>query len=186
MAYFPPDTTLESITVQRLTVRIASPYASVLERFRALVPPIALSDLRQQTEPEGFSRVIHNTGTTTGFVLFSEFNHGHWIRYFPPFSLAESADPASHIPQPGRGMHRFIFGNPLFAITMIRENIEAALHVPLDCGFVEQKDGSTVMIMILPKGLVAGHAVSDNQQLHEAAQSLEDKVSKLIEAITTF
>lgn len=67
---------------------------------------------------------------------------------------------------------------------MIRESLAAALHVPLDCGFVEQEDGTASMVMLLPDGLVAGHAAArENEQLHEATGTLESKVFALIEAI---
>lgn len=175
----PPNATIETISVRRLTIDIATSYAQAVERFRSLVPPIKLGDLRNATSPNEVEAVVRDTATTTGFVLFTEFNHGHWIRHFPPFTTAPETAGA------GRGVHRFIFGNPLFAITMIRESVEAALHVPLDCGFFEQGDGSAKMVILLPDGLVAGHAgAAENKALHVAAQALEAKLFELVEAIT--
>ncbi|KAM5357275.1 hypothetical protein ACJZ2D_016434 [Fusarium nematophilum] len=175
------NATVEDTTVKRLTANIATSFPKVIDRFRSLVPSINLGNLRAQTSPEGIAQVIRETGTATGFVLFSEFDHGRWIRYFPPFSTPE---PHSNSTVNGPGAHRFIFGNPLFAITMIRESLEAALHVPLNCGFFEQEDGSTRMVMLLPDGLVAGHASErGNEELHQAAKELERKVFELIEAI---
>ncbi|KAJ5117155.1 hypothetical protein N7448_004100 [Penicillium atrosanguineum] len=175
----PPNATVETISVRRLAIDIVTPYAQAVERFRSLVPPIKLGDLRNATSPDQIEAVVRDTATTTGFVLFNEFNHGHWISHFPPFTTAPEAAGVGH------GAHRFIFGNPLFAITMIRESIEAAMHVPLDCGFFEQNDGSAKMVILLPDGLVAGHAgAAENEALHVAARALEAKVFKLIEAIT--
>jgi hypothetical protein len=177
----PANAKVETISVRRLTVDIATPYAQAVERFRSLVPPIKLGDLRNATSPEDVEAVVADTSTTTGFVLFTEFNHGHWIRYFPPFTTTPATAGA------GCGAHRFIFGNPLFAITMIRESVEAAMHVPLDCGFFEEDDGSAKMVILLPDGLVAGHAgAAENEALHGAARALEAKVFELVEAITNY
>ncbi|KAL9106208.1 MAG: hypothetical protein Q9227_008741 [Pyrenula ochraceoflavens] len=190
MANLPTNSEVESVTVRRLSVNINAPYHRVIDRFRTLVPQINLSDLRNQTSPSGIAEVVRKTGTTTDFVLFSQFDHGGWIRHFP--LVSESSSPSEEAAQidgavvhGGRGLQRFIFGNPLFAMTMIREDVEAALHVPLDAAFVEQEDGrSTKMLMMLPGGLVAGHtSASDNEKLKQAASELEGKVLKLIEAI---
>ncbi|KAJ5102988.1 hypothetical protein N7532_003517 [Penicillium argentinense] len=177
----------ESITVQRLAVSIPASYAKVLDRFRTLVPQIKLGDLRASTSAEEIAKVIADTQTSTDFVLFAEFNHGRWIRHFPPFSgeqnLGSGESQGIH---KGRGVHRFIFGNPLLAITMLRENVEAALHVPLDCAFIEQEDGWTRMVMLLPEGLVAGYdEFASNQALREAASNLEEKIFRLVDAITS-
>ncbi|KAJ6134412.1 hypothetical protein N7523_000734 [Penicillium sp. IBT 18751x] len=174
----PSNATVETISVRRLTIDINTRYNQAIERFRSLVPPIKLGDLRNATSPDQIEAVVRDTATTTEFVLFTEFNHGQWIRHFPPFTTAPEIAGA------GRGVHRFIFGNPLFAITMIREDVEAAMHVPLDCGFFEQADGSAKMVILLPDGLVAGHAgAADNEALHVAALALEAKVFKLVEAM---
>lgn len=68
---------------------------------------------------------------------------------------------------------------------MLREDIEAGLHVPVECEFVEQEDGSTKMIMNLPGGLIAGHeAGQKNEGLKKAVGKLEEKILKLIELIS--
>lgn len=64
---------------------------------------------------------------------------------------------------------------------MIREDAEAGLHVPVECCLVEQEDGSTKMIMMLPGGLIAGHGSGqENGKLKEAVGALEEKVLRLI------
>lgn len=186
MTPLPAGAKVENIAVQRLTLDVPTPYAQTIDRFRTLVPRIDLGRLRAQDGPEGISDVIRSTGTSTGFVIFTEFDHGRWIRHFPPFSdTALDGGEGLSSKAAGRGVHRFIFGNPLFAITMIRESLEAALHVPLDCSFVEQEDGSTRMVMLLPDSLVAGHiSVSGNQALHDAALELQGKIYNLMEEIS--
>ena len=96
----------------------------------------------------------------------------------PPQSASQSVKDAVH---GGRGLFRFIFGNPLIAISMIREDVEAGLHVPIECCFVEQDDGGTKMIMMMPGGLVAGHEGGrENERLREAVGGLEGKVLNLV------
>ncbi|KAJ5155288.1 hypothetical protein N7492_008091 [Penicillium capsulatum] len=172
MTSLPPGATIETIAVKRLAVTIPTSYIQTIHRFRTLVPQIDLVRMRAQSSPEEIAETVRSTGTSTDFVTFTEFDHGRWIRHFPPFSDTTQTS-GENSSTSGRGIHRFIFGNPLFAIGLIRESREAALHVPLDCGFVEQEDGSTRMIILLPDGLVASHvAVSDNQALHAAALDL--------------
>ncbi|QUC22023.1 uncharacterized protein UV8b_06264 [Ustilaginoidea virens] len=94
-----------------------------------------------------------------------------------------AAAAAAAAPAP-RAAHRFVFGNPLVAWDMVRQDIEAVLHVPLDCAFVEKPDGSARMILLLRDGLVAGHAaMAANQSMHSAAQQIDDKVYRLIERL---
>ncbi|OOF90626.1 hypothetical protein ASPCADRAFT_211930, partial [Aspergillus carbonarius ITEM 5010] len=145
----PPNTTLSTLTIRRITIHIPQPYDIVLHRFRTLVPPLQPGILRTQPSAEAIAQVIHDTNITSDFVRFAEFNHGSWVHHFlPAVSVAESKE------EGGRQIHRFIFGNPVLAAPMVRESVYAAVHVPLDCGFVEEGDGSTTMVMVLPGGLV--------------------------------
>lgn len=192
----PQNTTTEPVTVHRLTSHTSDSFDTVIQRFRSLVPQVNLRDIVSSTNAKDIEDVIKATGTTTDFVLFYEMNHGRWIRHFPALpqefaltsdtptapdstdSTTHSVDDAVHR---GRGLIRFVFGNPLIAITMIREDAEAGLHVPVECCFVEQEDGSTKMIMMLPGGLIAGHGSGhENGKLKEAVGALEEKVLRLI------
>lgn len=189
----PQNASVETVPIQRLTIDVAVPCAELVERFRHHVPPIKAGVLREQTSAEGIARVIQETGTKSGFVLFAEFDHGRWIRHFPPFSSESTTllGPTAvheHDSERGRGplgAHRFIFGNPLFAIDMIRESVEATLHVPLDCGFVEQPDGSTRIVMLLVEGLIAGHSGTlANEGLRQMTRELQIKVFRLMADIS--
>jgi hypothetical protein len=186
----PKNTTTKPIIVHRLCSYSPAPYHSVIQRFRSLVPAIILADLRLQTSAEGIANAVRKTGTRTEFCLFTEFNHGHWIRHFPSSSAVEVPpenendylhNNLADVVHGGKGFHRFIFGNPVLAIAMIQEDVEAAMHVPLDCSFVEQEDGSTKMIMLLPTGIVTGHGgASDKESLRYAVDVLEEKLLLLI------
>lgn len=176
--HLPPNTTTEPITIHRLSSHTKAPFNEVIQRFRSLVPQVDLRKVASQTSPDGIDEVIKSTGTKTDFVLFAEFNHGAWIRHFP-VSHSSGENPSGV--HGGKGLIRFIFGNPMIAITMIREDAVAGLHVPVECCFVEQEDGSTKMITMLPAGLIAGHAEGrENQKLRAAVGRLEEKVLALV------
>jgi uncharacterized protein (DUF302 family) len=102
----------------------------------------------------------------SGFMLFSEFDHGAWIGKF--------------------GIHRrvlrWILGNPLIAITMLRHDIGAGLFVPVEILLTEQleEQGSTITY-VRPSSLIA---VEDNPQLLAAAQALDTKLHMLITRAT--
>lgn len=191
----PPNTTAEAITVHRLTSFSNLPFDQVIARFRTLVPQIDLRTLSTQNNAQGVEDVVRSTKTSSGFALFAEFNHGRWIQFFPALEtrplMTSGAEPPQDTPgsqgseaagiHSGKGLMRFIFGNPLVAITMLKHDVEAGLHVPVECCFVEQDDGSTKLITLLPLGLIAGHAQGlRNQNLREAVGRLEDMVLRLV------
>lgn len=182
----PQNATIEAVITPRLSCHFNEPYDVVVERFRNLVPPINMPNLRSQTTPEGIADVVNQTNTPTDFCLFIEFNHGAWIRHFPvtPSHQTASDDKVLHDSASPRGLHRFIFGNPLIAITMIQHDVESGLHVPLECLFSELEDGSTKLVMLLPRGTIAGReAISSNEQLNIAVARLEEKLFSLIERL---
>ena len=194
----PPNTTVEAITVHRLTSFSNRPFEQVISSFRTLVPQIDLRKLSTQTNAQGIEDVVRSTNTSSGFALFAEFNHGRWIQFFPaqPKSpLTSSWDESSRETlasqgtsmagiHGGKGLMRFIFGNPLVAATMLKHDVEAGLHVPVECCFVEQEDGSTKLITLLPSGLIAGHDQGlKNRELREAVGKLEDMVLRLVEDV---
>ncbi|PWY80795.1 hypothetical protein BO94DRAFT_567403 [Aspergillus sclerotioniger CBS 115572] len=167
----PQNTTLTPLTIHCLTIHIPLPYETVLQRFRTLAPPLQPGILRTQSSAEAIAQVIDDTNTTSGFVRFAEFNHGSWVHHF----LSPE--------QGGRQIHRFIFGNPILAAAMIQESIYAAVHVPLDCGFVEEVDGSTTMVMVLPGGLVEGDGDADAERMGRAVGEVEGRVFRLVDRL---
>lgn len=193
----PPGTTTEPITVHRLTSYTTTPFATVIQRFRTLVPQVDLKHLRSQTSAEGVREVIKSTldrsyaqseGYQKQFVLFYELNHSRWIRYF-----SESTEdlPVENPLHQGRGLVRFIFGNPLIAVDILREDIESGLHLPVECMFVEtgEKDvGGTKMVVMMPGGLIAGKRNEETSEMQGEAlrvkvAELEANILKLVEEL---
>ena len=75
---------------------------------------------------------------------------------------------------------RWIFGNPLIAITMLRHDYTAGLFVPVDLLLAEGDGGVGCNITyVLPSSLIA---VEQNAPLLAAAQALDAKVEALVSA----
>lgn len=98
----------------------------------------------------------------SGFVIFDEIDHGAWLQRY------------------GLGLKslRWLFGNPLIAVTMIREDATAGLFVPLELLFTENQNGDECTITyVVPSSLIA---IGDNAALLAAARRLDDKVEALM------
>jgi uncharacterized protein (DUF302 family) len=95
-------------------------------------------------------------------MLFAQMNHGRWIEKFGV----------------KRRLIRWIFGNPLIAITMIRHDYTAGLFVPIELLLAESDDGASCSITyVLPSSLIV---VDANPQLLSAAQALDVKAGALV------
>jgi uncharacterized protein (DUF302 family) len=115
---------------------------------------------------EHFEQVVQSQVGESGFMLFHEINHGEWL---PVFGIQ-------------RKVVRWILGNPLIAITMIRHDITAGLFAPVELLLFENEsgDGSTV-IYDLPSSLMA---IERNPTLLEAAHELDRKLQTLVSHVT--
>ena len=176
----PPNITSEPISATRLTSTTSTPFSEIITRFRTLVPPLPKTPPPPPPPPKTrstYETAINSAVGAHGFLLFNEYNHGRWINLFP-----SSNDPNDKGPNDGRGMIRFIFGNNLIAITMIQEDVEAGLCVPIEMLLLETVNGGAKCVAQLPSGLMAGHeAGKSNEKLVAAAQALDGKLLKLIE-----
>jgi uncharacterized protein (DUF302 family) len=154
----------------RVTLSTKRPFDEVLARFRAQVgnasvPEIVRLAAESPDEHTYAEEIEARYVGKSGFMLFAEINHGGWIARF--------------------GIHRrvlrLIFGNPLIAITMIREDISAGLFVPVELLLVDAPDGGTTLTYVQPSSLIA---IDDNNSaLRTAAEALDAKVSALMAAI---
>ena len=115
---------------------------------------------------EHVEQVVQSQVGESGFMLFLEIDHGEWL---PVFGIQ-------------RKVVRWILGNPLIAITMMRHDITAGLFAPVELLLVENEsgDGSTVMYD-LPSSLMK---IERNPALLEAAQELDRKLQMLVSRVT--
>jgi uncharacterized protein (DUF302 family) len=163
-------TEIKSFGGIRLTLRAKLPFDEVLARFRAQVSNASVPEIvrlaTESPDEHTFAKEIETRYVgKSGFMLFAEINHGGWIARFGI----------------RRRALRLIFGNPLIAITMIREDITAGLFVPVELLLVDAPDGGTTLIYLQPSSLVA--IDHDSFALRTAAEALDAKVSALMAAI---
>jgi len=85
---------------------------------------------------EHFEQVVQSQVGTSGFMLFHEIDHGAWL---PVFSIKLK-------------VVRWILGNPLIAITMMRHDLTAGSFVPVELLLVENEsgEGSTLTYDLRP------------------------------------
>ena len=154
----------------RVQVATTRPFDEVLNRLRREVGSAPAAELeaarkRSRTADE-FAREVNQRVGPSGFVLFFEIDHGSWIG---KFGIQRKA-------------LRWILGNPLIAITMLRHDLQAGLFVPVELYVVEQDDdaGATVSYVV-PSSLIA---IGDNRELREAAEALDRKLEDLVLKVT--
>jgi uncharacterized protein (DUF302 family) len=100
----------------------------------------------------------------SGFTIFAEFDHSLWIRAYDL----------------NRRVLRVILGNPLIAITMLREDISAALFAPVELLLTDNDSGATIQY-VQPSSLIV---IKNNPPLLKAAQALDEKLAALISAVS--
>ena len=77
---------------------------------------------------------------------------------------------------------RWILGNPLMAITMLKHDIRAGLFAPVEFMLIENEDGNgCTVIYDVPSSLMV---IEENPPLLEAAQALDKKLLALVSRAT--
>ena len=171
MARHPSRKNVE-FTGVRVQVETLVSFDDVIERLRdlmgqATVPAIVDLAKMVSSEEEYVSEVTERFVGESGFMLFSEIDHGTWIERFGI----------------KRKVLRGILGNPLIAITMIRHDIAASLFVPIEILLAEQLGGQGATITyVRPSSLIA---IGDNPELLAAARALDAKLESLVIHATT-
>jgi uncharacterized protein (DUF302 family) len=153
----------------RLQTDTTLSFDEVLNRLRAQCGRAtagAIAEITARTSSVAdFEREVNsNLVGPSGFMIFAEFDHTPWIRTYG----------LNH------RVLRIILGNPLIAITMLREDISAALFAPVELLLTDNGSGATVQY-VQPSSLMV---ISDNPPLLQAAQALDKKLSALISTIS--
>jgi len=142
----------------------------VLDRLResmgqTTIPEIVELAQKPISEAE-YRRVIQERFVgKSGFMLFHEIDHGGWLSKF-----------GIH-----RRMMRWIFGNPLIAITMIQHDLTAGLFAPVEILVTETEDGlGTTITYVRPSSLMV---IANNPPLMQAAAELDKKLDELVSGV---
>jgi len=150
-------------TGKRIRYHSTLSFDDVLTKLRSRIGKITLADVLDPSGTrEDFERKVQQHTGESGFMLFVEMDHGGWIGKFGI----------------KRRLVRWIFGNPLIAITMLRHDYTAGLFVPPDLLLAESDDGAGCNITyVLPSSLIV---VEANPPLLSAALALDAKVEALV------
>ncbi len=134
--------------------------------MRAEIGAVALEQIATLTAEE-ITSAEFETGVMrylgrSGFTLFAIIDHGAWISKFGI----------------RRRVLRFVLGNPLIAITMIRHDLTAGLFVPVELLLTESADHRKYSLTyVLPSSLIA---VVEKPELLAAAKALDAKLDALV------
>ena len=166
---------IQSTQVKRVRFKSRRSFEEVLQRLHQLVP----AAITPQQYPaammkaggvslESFEKVVRSQTEQSGFMLFAEFDYHQWLGLY---GLQ-------------RKLARWILGNPVIAITMIRHDLEAALFVPVELLLVEDENREGVTVIYdLPSSLMV--TTRENPPLLEAAAALDAKLQDLVTEVTS-
>jgi uncharacterized protein (DUF302 family) len=141
-------------------------FDQVLAKLRSQVGETTIEQIIQLSAMPGtseeFEKRVQGYVGQSGFMLFAQMDHGRWIAKFGV----------------KRRLIRWIIGNPLIAISMIRHDCTAGLFVPIELLLAESDDGTGCSVTyVVPSSLIV---VEANPQLLSAAQALDAKAEALI------
>jgi len=128
--------------------------------------PVKIDDLPARFESwESYKAEVESHVGPSGFILFGVFDHGAWIK---KVGLR-------------RKVVRFVIGNPLLAITMMRHDLTAGLFAPVELILIEEDDDQTSLTYVKPSSLMV---VDANEPLFTAAMDLDAKLQALAAKVT--
>jgi uncharacterized protein (DUF302 family) len=157
------DRTFAGVRVVR---RSSGSMDTVVAKLRARMGRLTFAtviDMAQKARSvEEFEAEAQKFIPESGFVIFDEIDHGAWLQRY------------------GLGLRslRWLFGNPIIAVTMIREDAAAGLFVPIELLFTDNPNGEGCAITyVVPSSLIA---IGNNLALLAAAKRLDDKLEALM------
>ena len=129
--------------------------------------PVLLNEVADNSESwDSYKKVIESRVGPSGFSLFAIIDHGAWIKKVGI----------------RRKVIRFIIGNPMIAITMLRHYLTAGLFAPVELILIEQDNGRSSLTYVKPSSLVV---VAKNDALLDAANQLDSKLHALAQKVTS-
>jgi len=156
----------------RMEVKTPLSFDEVLRRLHSLtghtsIPEIVALAKTAGSEADYVHEIEDRFVGESGFMLFSEIDHGGWIGRFGI----------------RRRALRWILGNPLIAITMLRHDIAAGLFAPVELLLAEQVGGEgSILFYVRPSSLIA---MGEDAELRTAAEALDVKFEALIARATS-
>jgi uncharacterized protein (DUF302 family) len=128
--------------------------------------PVLLNDVAANSESwDSYKKVIESRVGPSGFSLFAMIDHGAWIKKVGI----------------RRKVVRFIIGNPMIAITMLRHDLTAGLFAPVELILIEEDNRRSSLTYVRPSSLMV---VAKNDALLDAARELDSKLHALAQKVT--
>ncbi len=128
--------------------------------------PVQIDDIATTFDSwQSYEREVQSHVGPSGFMLFAQWNHGGWIK---KAGIERKAI-------------RFVIGNPLIAITMLRHDVTAGLFAPVELLITEEENGQSAVTYVQPSSLMA---VEPNEPLRAAAAQLDAKLAALAAKVT--
>jgi uncharacterized protein (DUF302 family) len=129
--------------------------------------PVLLNDIAAKSDSwDSYKEEIESHIGPSGFSLFAIIDHGAWIK---KVGIRRKAV-------------RFIIGNPMIAITMLRHDLTAGLFAPVELIVIEEDAGRSSLTYVKPSSLMV---VAKNDALLDAAKQLDSKLHALAQKITS-
>ena len=129
--------------------------------------PLLINDVAANSESwDSYRKEIESRVGPSGFILFATIDHGAWIK---KVGIRRKA-------------LRFIIGNPMIAITMLRHDLTAGLFAPVELILIEEDDGRCSLTYVRPSSLMV---VEKNDALLDAAKQLDSKLQALATKVTS-
>jgi uncharacterized protein (DUF302 family) len=157
-----------SLNAIRVKINTPLSFDELLARLRNVArnaSPREITELAAHVDSwEEFARLVNERFVgESGFMLFADIDHGAWV------SRA--------------GIHwrtvRWILGNPLLAITMMRHDLDAGLFAPVELLMTEHSQGTTPLY-VRPSSLI--FVPGGSAELKAAAEELDQKFEALVRA----
>lgn len=154
----------------RLRSSIQSPNSQTLPQF------LAQGDAPRAPNRESYEAWVHAHVGPHGFMYFHDFQHGRWLPFYgaPTSSVVDAGGNKKDLKAT-----RFVLGNPLIAITMLRHDLDAGLCVPVELYLAEEVDGGVRIVWFKPASLIAGYEGA-KEELVDAAEALSAKLEAFI------
>jgi uncharacterized protein (DUF302 family) len=162
----PGSTSLEFKGI-RIQLRTALAVEAVVARLRSVTKSGTVADIIRlsQAAPNeaAFADEVRRQYIgPSGFMTFATIDHGSWLTRYGI----------------ERKVLRWILGNPLIAITMMKIDITAGLFAPVELLMTENQDGTgTTITFVRPSTLIA--TARDASTL-DAALALDEKFESLV------
>jgi uncharacterized protein (DUF302 family) len=162
----PGSTSLEFKGI-RIQVRTELALDAVVARLRSVTKSGTVADIirlaRAAPDEAAFASEVRKQYIgPSGFMTFATIDHGSWLSRYGI----------------ERQVLRWILGNPLIAITMMKNDITAGLFAPVELLMAENLDGNgTTITFVRPSTLIA---TSRDAATLDSALALDEKFEALV------